>query len=343
MAYQYVTDCEGPVSLNDNAFELSEHYIPDGGKLFAKVSIFDDYLADIEKRPNYKAGDTLRLILPFLRAFGATTSGIMDFSRHNVLLVPGAKELIQHISRTMDVTIISTSYKPYIEALCQVIGFPVESTYSTEVDIDRYKMSNSEKEIISNLTDEIIGLSRIDLSSEASSIGDLSPKTKQAINRMDNIFFKELPELESHAMLVDVNPVGGKEKASALLDSLEKTGNNISEVVYVGDSITDVQALETTKEGGGLAISFNGNRYSIQAAQIAVISEDTGIMTGIADAFNKTGKEGVFELLRKNKIPIIEEACNSGAAIISKIGIDMLVQKSGEMRKKIRGVVGDLG
>ncbi|HOQ19948.1 MAG TPA: energy-converting hydrogenase A, subunit R, partial [Methanothermobacter sp.] len=26
----FVTDCEGPISLNDNAFELASHFIPDG-------------------------------------------------------------------------------------------------------------------------------------------------------------------------------------------------------------------------------------------------------------------------------------------------------------------------
>jgi predicted HAD superfamily phosphohydrolase len=52
-------DCEGPLTLNDNAFELCEAFIPEGDKLFTLVSKYDDYLADIEKRPGYKAGDTL--------------------------------------------------------------------------------------------------------------------------------------------------------------------------------------------------------------------------------------------------------------------------------------------
>ncbi len=29
----YLTDCEGPISKNDNAFELAEHFVPEGGKL----------------------------------------------------------------------------------------------------------------------------------------------------------------------------------------------------------------------------------------------------------------------------------------------------------------------
>jgi energy-converting hydrogenase A subunit R len=68
----FITDCEGPISKNDNAYELTEKLVPEGGTLFEIISIYDDIQAEIVKRPNYKAGDTLRLIVPFLRACGAT-------------------------------------------------------------------------------------------------------------------------------------------------------------------------------------------------------------------------------------------------------------------------------
>ena len=61
----FVSDCEGPISKNDNAYELSAHFIPNGGKLFANISRYDDVLADILRRQGYSAGNTLRLILPF--------------------------------------------------------------------------------------------------------------------------------------------------------------------------------------------------------------------------------------------------------------------------------------
>ncbi len=58
----FVTDCEGPISKNDNAFEVASRFIPEGGEFFGKVSRYDDVLADVVKRPGYKAGDTLKLI-----------------------------------------------------------------------------------------------------------------------------------------------------------------------------------------------------------------------------------------------------------------------------------------
>ncbi|MFQ6074292.1 MAG: hypothetical protein ACE5KC_03635, partial [Candidatus Bathyarchaeia archaeon] len=65
----FISDCEGPISKNDNAFELATHFIPEGDSFFTLISRYDDILADIVKKPGYKAGDTLKLILPFLKAY----------------------------------------------------------------------------------------------------------------------------------------------------------------------------------------------------------------------------------------------------------------------------------
>ncbi|MCK5563078.1 hypothetical protein KAI30_02805, partial [Candidatus Bathyarchaeota archaeon] len=81
----FISDCEGPISKNDNAYELSEHFIPKGASFFALVSRYDDVQADVVKRPEYKAGDTLRLILPFLKAYGVTNEKIKKFSKDHIL------------------------------------------------------------------------------------------------------------------------------------------------------------------------------------------------------------------------------------------------------------------
>ena len=49
----FITDCEGPLTLNDNAFEMSAHFIEDGGQLFKILSLYDDYLVDVVKKENY--------------------------------------------------------------------------------------------------------------------------------------------------------------------------------------------------------------------------------------------------------------------------------------------------
>ena len=93
----FVTDCEGPISKNDNAFELAKSFVQDGDSFFALISKYDDVLADVVKKPTYKAGDTLRLILPFLKVYGATDNQIRDFVITVIILV------IQHVTNLFGV------------------------------------------------------------------------------------------------------------------------------------------------------------------------------------------------------------------------------------------------
>ena len=139
------TDCEGPISKNDNAFELASHFIPEGEKFFALISKYDDVLAEILKRSGYKAGNTLKLILPFLKAYGVTDQKMREYSAKSILLVPGAVDTLQFVKGVMPAYIVSTSYEPYIRALCEIVGFPYKNAYCTRVNIDKYPLNKEER------------------------------------------------------------------------------------------------------------------------------------------------------------------------------------------------------
>jgi energy-converting hydrogenase A subunit R len=355
MGRQFNTDCEGPISKNDNAMELSEFYIPRGHHFFAIVSKYDDYLADIEKRSGYKAGDTLKLILPFLKAFGATDGGMRQFSREHILLVPGAKEALLDIREIMETFIISTSYEPYIDALCDVVAFPKDRTFSTQISLDRYFLKDEERERLIHLAKEIQEMEMIEWPDGAQSLKDLSCRDQKTIRRLDEIFWGEIQGMSIGKILSEVNPVGGKEKANAVLLSLERTGNGLEEVIYVGDSITDVDAFDLVRKGGGITLSFNGNRYALRSAEIACLSPHAFIFTILADAFQKGGKEGLMTMVDQwgpdslTSFGIHPELIKylEGYPKVYRITDEnraMLIQESESFRKQVRGVaVGSLG
>ena len=147
----FVTDCEGPISKNDNAFELTSAFVPEGDKIFALISKYDDVLADVVKKPGYKAGDTLRLILPFLKAYGATNKKIKEYSSKNILLVPGARDTLQLVNSLMPSFIVSTSYEQYISSLCQQTSFPYDNTYCTRLNMDKYEIDEVETKRLQEL------------------------------------------------------------------------------------------------------------------------------------------------------------------------------------------------
>jgi energy-converting hydrogenase A subunit R len=351
----FVTDCEGPISKNDNAMELTAHFVPQGKDFFALLSKYDDYLAYVEKRPGYKAGDTLRLILPFLKAFGATDERIEEFSRAHILLMPGAEDTLKFIRGMMPAFIISTSYEPYIKALCEVIEFPFQNAYCTKLTLDHYPLPQKEEEYLRQTAGEVAHMPMIEWREGASGLADLSSQGKKVVQRLNQVFWEELAGMKIGRVLEEVDPIGGEGKAQAVRAILQRSGADISEVMYVGDSITDLQALEMVKKGRGLAVSFNGNAYAIQGAQVACLGKDTVIISITAQLFAAGGAEGVIVLLshwtdeRTLQSAGVEEELltHLSNAEIGEITPDnqaLWTEKSQQFRKQVRGVsIGSLG
>lgn len=356
----FVTDCEGPISKNDNAFELTKSFVQDGDSFFALISKYDDVLADVVKKPTYKAGDTLRLILPFLKVYGATDSQIRDFSAGNILLVPGAKDTLTFVRKLMPSFIVSTSYEHYISALCMLTGFPFENTYCTRLNMDKYQISTEETKQLRELAKEISSLPMIEIPENASSVAEFSQRDQETVELLDEIFWEEIPRMEAGSMLVEVNPVGGTEKAKSVEDIAEKLDCSFDRMMYVGDSITDAQALQLVKENGGLAVSFNGNRYSVREADVAVLSGNTIVTSVLAEVFSRGGKEEALKLVDEWSISGLEKYCavpelreqmsgvfSGGFPQVEQVTtdiVDRLISQSSVFRKTVRGeAIGKLG
>ena len=293
----FITDCEGPISKNDNAFELTRYFILEGEKFFTQISRYDDVLADVVKRDGYKAGDTLKLIVPFFKAYEVTNKKLMEFSAQNILLMPGAKETLQFLKAIIPSFIVSTSYEHYIRVLCRVLEFPYKNAYCTTLRIDAYHLSREEKEKLRQFRREITKMPLIEVSEGATSLQGFSERDKQTIRRLDDIFWTEIMHMESSIMLQEVNPVGGVEKAKAARKIVDEVGSGLSSAMYVGDSITDVECFRLVRRNDGVTVSFNGNVYAVREANVAVLSTNVVIVAVIADIFNRLGKESVFSML----------------------------------------------
>jgi energy-converting hydrogenase A subunit R len=356
----FVTDCEGPISKNDNAFELTSSLVPHGDRFFALVSKYDDVLADVVKKPGYKAGDTLRLILPFLKAYGATDKKIREYSAKHILLVPGARDTLNFVKKLMPSFIVSTSYEHYISALCTVTGFPFENAYCTRLNIDKYDIDEEETEKLRELQMEIAALPMIEIPKNANSVNEFSRRDQKTIRRLDEVFWQIIPRMGSGRMLMEVNPVGGSEKAKAVQDIVEKLGCSLDRVMYVGDSITDVPPLRLVKESGGLSVSFNGNDYAVRESDVAALSGDTTVTSVLAEAFSRHGKEGAFSLVEEWGPSGLKKVCGSpelrermlrlfpdGFPRVERVtddNLERLKRESSVFRKTVRGeAIGKLG
>jgi len=356
----FVSDCEGPISKNDNAFELASQFIPDGNRVFTLISRYDDVLADIVKRKGYKAGDTLKLILPFLKAYDTTNEAMTEYSSRKILLVPGAKEMLRFIRGFMPSFIVSTSYEHYMRVLCRAVSFSFENVYCTRLDLDRYKISEEEERKLRVLREEMVKLPMPEIPKGAQSLNDFPKKMQQTMQRLDQIFWKEIDSMEIGEVLRQVDPIGGPEKAAAVKDIVTKSNASLQNVMYVGDSITDVEAFRLVRDKGGLTVSFNGNSFAVREAEIAVLSENAVVTAVLADVFNRFGKHKVMSLIREWKPSAIEKSglhqplkkcflkfCRKKfprIELVTAQNMRKLMQESNAFRKSVRGkAVGGLG
>ena len=374
----FITDCEGPLTLNDNAYELADEFIEDGGKLFKIISRFDDYLVDDVKLENYHAGDTLKLIVPFYKLAGLTNEKMIKFSRENIYLVDGSDDTLRFANELIDSFIVSTSYGQYIEALCNYIDFPFQNTYHTQLDVDGATNFNQFDKKSDNVSSSSNNSQTI--------VGDKSPKFIEELKKVEefrkiilehgeeneddfnvlyDIFFNEFPKLEINKYIESVKTVGGKGKQIAVEDIVEKLDLGQGSIIYMGDSITDVEPLQYARDNGGLSVSFNGNEYPMNVAEIAVISDHTIVSSILIDLHSRFDKEYVLDFIKEysqkgpnaafedfevdyslveefekvfhnKKAPIIE--------IITDENRDYLLKLSKEMRNSIRGKdIGGLG
>jgi predicted HAD superfamily phosphohydrolase len=298
---QLDTDCEGPLALNDNAYELCRDLLqPDGARFFQQVSRYCDYLVEIAKKSESRAGDTVKLILPFLKAHGLTNARISDYSQKNVKLLPGVEGAYKFLhAQDFPIFEISTSYRQFAEAVGKKLGVSPKNIFATELDLDRCSLSAAEREELLKMQQEIAAAPEIAVPPEAASPEDLPGPVREAIQVCDRIFYERLPQMEISPIYRGVQPVGGPDKAKALEESLDRTKLTLKDVIYVGDSITDVQAFRTVRAAGGLSISFNGTRYAIKAAEISVIADNAWPIALLASVFRLWGREGVMELTSK--------------------------------------------
>ena len=274
----FITDCEGPLTLNDNAFELADNFIENGGDLFKILSLYDDYLVDVVKKPDYKAGNTLKLILPFFVVENLKNEDLIDFSRNNIYSVNDSKFLLEYLKGTMNTYIVSTSYGQYIEAVSNYMEVPFENTFYTNVNVDELELTGDEIEKINEYKNSIL-------------------ENPDDYDLFDEIFFSEISEMGIYDKIREIEVVGGQGKKLAIDEIIERDAINTNEILYIGDSITDVEPLDFARKNNGISISFNGNEYPLKVAEIAIVSPSAIATAVIADIYARYDKNKVLEFI----------------------------------------------
>jgi len=360
-------DLEGPISVLDFAAELSKLlsnkaklalHKYDMGEFYKMLSDYDDYLIEVPgvkeelNIPNYQPGDTLRLVAPLYMA-SFSDKELNRIAKRNLGLLPGCEDLMKTLHKNWDIYIISTSYTHFAHNVAKTLKIPPDHVFCTELNI------RSANESFHNIKNEVDTL----VKSIFQKFTD-SNKNLDAIIEDLNDFFWKKEKSDYFKAMEKIQVRGGKRKEQAIETISNKTQIPISEIVALGDSITDINMLQRLKDENGIAVSFNGNRFTVSRANIAIttpnnlgtlpIFEHKLNIESFLDLWEKTYKEfylnprNIPEKLvsRETKeyfvkyqfVPEIENLKNK-----SKEELDLIIAKQERMRKKVRGWAGNLG
>jgi energy-converting hydrogenase A subunit R len=172
--------------------------------------------------------------------------------------------------------------------------------------------------------------------------------------------------MEIYEKIKEIDVVGGEGKKLAIDEIIARDNIDVNNMLYIGDSITDVEPLAFARDNNGISISFNGNEYPLRVAEIAIVSPNAVPTAIIANVYTENDKNTVldfindynnfndykelfekyyidleikdrfFEVFKDKDYPIIK--------IIDDDNFDEILKVSKEMRNNIRGQdIGGLG
>ena len=345
----FFTDWEGPWITTDFAYEISKIFL-ENPAFFERLSQYDDYLYFVEKKRGYNAGDTLRLLAPFVAVFQITSKQLRELAAEIASFVPDAKEAMEVLQERFEPVVISTSYVQYLEATAEKIG--VEGKlHGTRFEIEKFSSIFDEKDRkeaerliqeISTLPEIRVDVERRELISGFDTVTFLN---NLFWNGKPSSFVKKIREVSE-----EIRVVGGKRK----LDVVKKY--KVDRFLAIGDSISDFEMLGWVKDRG-LAVSFNGNEYSLMRSNLAIVSNSAFSEAAVVEAYFTQGMVGVRDLVKAvnsrewskaGKITdkrIVEGLKNSKTEfyLIEDSKINEILSRSIEMRKALRGDAGKLG
>lgn len=323
-------DLEGPLSPQDNAYELMKLF-PNGERIFEVISRYDDLLT-LEEKEGYEPGDTLALIVPFLIQHDISEADIAALAA-KASFTPGAEKLISQLQyQGWKIFCITTTYEQYAIHLTQKLGIYAHNVACTPFPLDKLRLTLSQenRKLLEQMEREIL---RLHPPSDDAQI-------KQSLDRF---FWKKIPSTTLGAAISQVKPVGGRRKLAALNRFAQTYAQPLANWVVVGDSITDFRMLQEVEGAGGLAIAFNANEYALPYSTMGLASTLVSDLIEVLEVWQKGGRGEVEKLVKqKEKIGGVGDR-GYFHWLAGRKNIDKVIEIHKRIRRLVREEAGKLG
>ena len=349
---QLICSCTGFLQLNNSSRDLCERFVDHGDKLYDLVSRYDYMVSYILNRPDIRSGNVTRYITPFLKAFGVTDFAAMDHCKKSLKLMPESKKVMRHLMDTLPAFISTSSLEHNVLGLCSELEIPSVLVDRSDVSFDEFKMDRQEAKAIREAANNITSLRMPGKKYELNAPVELDRDEIDLLVTLDKAFCEEYRDLFVSNTIKLFKSVGADAKAHFLLDLRQKTSIDFDGTAFIGGDMTDILALDSINNRGGLAMSFNGCDFAVRNSNIAVISRDCTVAGVLVQEFYNEGIEAVFDLvenwdrktLEKKDFPdpyLMSAMLNSNPKklpevhIVKKDNVDEIAKKSDNYRKNL--------
>lgn len=351
---QFVCSCWGFLTRNNGTRDICERFVRNGGHFFDVISRYDSLCAYVLNRDESRSGSTMKIIAPFLKAFGATDMLLHSTSAESLDLMPGSGQVMRYALNVMPTFITTGLYEHDVMNICNGLDIPMGNISYTELGLDGNEMTRQESRSLRDAAAEIASL-RIPKTEYRLNVPmELDPYDVKILKKLDEVTADMIPMQSSGSIMRSMASIGSNEKAYTLLEIRRKTSIDLDGTVYIGSDTSDYQAMELVNESGGLALSFNGEDFAVRGSNVAVLSNDCTVAAVLLQAFYDRGIEAVLELAQnwdRESLKALEfpdrHLMDSMLAAnpkklpevyaVNRKNVNEIAEKSSEYRKKILG------
>ncbi|MDR0791018.1 MAG: hypothetical protein LBE47_00585 [Methanomassiliicoccaceae archaeon] len=293
---QTVCSATGFLSSANSMKRMCDRFIRNGGKVFDIMMTYDSMIAFGLNREDRRSGDMLKTLVPLLKASGVTDSSVYAHFTNNRDILPGS-DVIHYMNGLMTTLIVSESYEHHTMVINESLNLPADGIKCTEVSFDSLDLDKQDAKKLRNM---LTNIAKMDIPRISSNPVDrvqyIDQKDQRILETMDDIV-GTIHESDIFYQMESIRPMGGNEKAFAVMDMRRGTGVDLDCTAYIGNNATDYPAMDIISDNDGLAISFNGDAYAVRGSNIAVMSPNPITAAVLISEFYIGGMEAVFDLV----------------------------------------------
>ncbi|MDD2626138.1 MAG: hypothetical protein PHT00_00865 [Candidatus Methanomethylophilus sp.] len=294
---QLIVEPEDFLLAENPVRDLCEHFIPQGGKLYDLIDRYDNVTSYVLNRDDDRSGDAVRMVAPFLKAFGASNWETAEFAKTHLRFLNEAAPTVSYFLQVLPTFFCSSMYSQTADALCEALHIPESLFTSTQLDLDGTEMNRQELRDLRQMATDITALPLPTAKYELNVPLELSQEEVAMIARLDDVFMHRMQGTPAFKMIQDMPSVGANEKAYTMLDIRKRTQVDLDGTAYIGGTTIDYQVMDLIKDSGGLALSFNGSEFAVHGANIAAVGNDCTVAAVLVEQFYDKGIEAVFDLV----------------------------------------------